>query len=116
MKKLFLKSKDNVFFSSQFILRFVGKLKPYTALPGVSDAFRSGFGGSRSKKSITIFVFPKTLFLGSVTQSRPVAFARPNNWQVNGRQFFFLISCFGVLKLDGMLKLRLFSNSFVKRK
>ena len=82
----------------------MGKLKPDTALPGVSDAFRSGFGGSRSKKSITISVFPKTLFLRSVTQSHSVAFVRPGNWQVNGRQFLFLISCFGVLKLDGMLK------------
>ena len=77
------------FFSSQFILRFVGKLKPDTALPGVSDAFHSGFGGSRSKKLTTISVFPKTLFQGSVTQSRSVAFARSGNWQMNGRHFPF---------------------------
>ena len=67
--------------------------------------FRSGFGGSRSKKSTTISVFPKNLFLGSVTQSRPVASARPGNWQLNGRVFFFLILGFGVLKFNGTLKL-----------
>ena len=105
MKTCNRKSKDNIFLSFQFILRFIGKLKPDTALPGVSDAFRFGFGGSRSKKSTTISVFPKTLFLGSVTQSRSVALARPGNWQLNGRQFLFLILCFGVLKLDVMLKL-----------
>ena len=79
---------------------FIGKLKPDTALPGVSDGFRSCLW-----MSITISAFPKNLFLGPVTQSRYVAFARPGNWQVNGREFFFLVLGFGVLKFDGMLKL-----------
>ena len=102
------KSKDDIFFISQFILRFIGKLKPDTALPGVSDAFRSSFGGSRSKKSTTISVFRQNLFLGSVTQSRSVAFAWSGNWQVNCRDLFFLILAFRVLKFDDMLKLTLY--------
>ena len=96
MKNLSLKIKDNIFFISQFIIRFIGKLKPDTALPSDSDAFRSGYGGSRSKKPTTISVFHKNLFLGSVTLSRSVAFHRPGNWQVNGRQFFFLVLGFAV--------------------
>ena len=105
MKHLSLKIKDNILYISQFILRFIRKLKPDIGLAGVSDAFRSGFVGSRNKKSTNISVFPKNLFLGSVTQSRSVAFARPGNWQVNGRDLLFLILGFAVLKFDGMLKL-----------
>ena len=80
-------------------------LKFYFASPGVNDAFHSESGGSQSKKSTTTSFFPKTLFLGSITESCSVAFARSVNRQVNGRQFFFLTSSFGVLKLDGMVKL-----------
>ena len=39
MKHLPLKIKDNILFISQFILRFIRKLKPDTGLAGVSDAF-----------------------------------------------------------------------------
>lgn len=54
---------------------------------------------------------PSVLLLGSLTQSPSVAFVRPGNWKVNDRQFYFFISCVGLLKFNHMLELTKFRTT-----